>query len=233
MTGPEKPIEDERGLFGLVSKFELPPFGGAQQDFAVTRSSLKYFLSEYHSQAPITAALALEPRVPVDEIAAVRIDTQWFTYYEIGSEPEKWHPTTRETADHSLPWIIAAVLIDGSFSDEIFSAARLGDPRIHALTDKISVQENTDFTRVFPQEIHCRIEVATTRGERIVSAVKYPRGHVGNPMTDAEVETKFRPLAARTLAAKSLDALLELLWDIDRAAGVDALFAAMAGSRST
>src|SRR3972149_2371840 len=139
MTGPEKPVEDERGLWGLVGRFELAPFGDRSHRYAVTKSSLMYFLSEYHSQSPITAALELQSQVKVEDIAAVTIYTQWFTWYEIGSESEKWHPTTRETADHSLPYIIAAVLIDGSFSDEIFAEHRLGDPRIHALTDKIAV----------------------------------------------------------------------------------------------
>lgn len=200
MTGPEKPIEDERGLCGLVGDFKL---------------------------APITVALDLQPQVRVEDIAAVTIYTQWFTWYEIGSEPEKWHPTTRETADHSLPWIVAGVLIDGRFSDEIFSAARLGDARIHALTDKIAVKEEPEFTRVFPEMVHCRIEIETTAGERRIAAVEYPRGHFNNPMTDAEVETKFRALAARMLPEHRTATLLEAIWNLERAADLDPIFNAM------
>ena len=227
MTGPEKPIEDERGLWGLVGRFELGPFGGRSHRYAVTRSSLKYFLSEYHSQSPIAAALELQPQVKVEEIAAITIYTQWFTWYEIGSEPEKWHPTTRETADHSLPYIIAAVLIDGSFSDEIFAEHRLGDPRIHALTDRITVKEEPEFTRQFPDAIHCRIEIETTGGGRKIAAVVFPRGHVNNPMTDAEVDAKFRALATRVLPGGKTEAALQLLWRFDEAVHLDALFGAI------
>ncbi len=227
MTGPEKPIEDERGLFGLVGEFKLAPFGDMQHPYAVTRSSLKYFLSEYHSQSPITVALDLVRQVKVEDIAAVTIYTQWFTWYEIGSEPEKWHPTTRETADHSLPYIIAAVLIDGAFSDEIFAAHRLGDPRIHALTDKIAVKKEPEFTRQFPEAIHCRIEIETKSGERKIGAVEYPRGHFNNPMTDAEIETKFRALAARTLPANRIEILLDELWNLEHIANLDSIFNAM------
>lgn len=224
MTGPEKPLEDERGLSGLVGRFELAPFGDHQHPYAVTKSSLKYFLSEYHSQSPITAALELQPQVRVEDIAAITIYTQWFTWFEIGSEPEKWHPATRETADHSLPYIIAAVLIDGGFSDGIFAEQRLGDPRIHELTDKIMVKEEPEFTRQFPDAIHCRIEIETKNGERKVAAVQCPRGHVNNPMTDLEVDTKFRALAARVLPRGKSDAVLQLLWNFDEAANLDAVF---------
>ena len=224
MTGPEKPIEDERGLFGLTGPFELAPFGDQQHRYAVTKSSLKYFLSEYHSQSPITVALELAPRVEVEDIAAITIYTQWFTWYEIGSEPEKWHPATRETADHSLPYIIAAVLIDRAFSDEIFAAHRLRDPRIHALTDRIKVIEAPEFTRRFPESIDCRIEIEMQSGQREIAAVEYPRGHFNNPMTDAEVEHKFRALAARPLAAANVGILLRALWEVERAANLDAIF---------
>ena len=233
MTGPEKPVEDERGLWGLVGRFELAPFGDRSHRYAVTKSSLKYFLSEYHSQSPITAALELQSQVKVEDIAAVTIYTQWFTWYEIGSESEKWHPTTRETADHSLPYIIAAVLIDGSFSDEIFAEHRLRDPRIHALTDKIAVKEESEFTRRFPDAIHCRIEIETIGGGRKIAAVDYPRGHVNNPMTDAEVDAKFRALASRVLPGSKIETALQLLWKFDEAAHLDAIFGTMeSGARS-
>ena len=119
------------------------------------------------------------------------------------------------------------MLIDGRFSDELFSAARLGDARIHALTDKIAVKEEPEFTRVFPERVHCRIEIETTAGERRIAAVEYPRGHFNNPMTDAEVETKFRALAARMLPEHRAATLLEAIWNLERAADLDPIFNAM------
>lgn len=224
MTGPEKPVEDERGLIGLVGKFDLAPFGGKDRPHRITHSSLKYFLSEYHSQSPITTALMLQPQVRVEDIAKITVYTQHFTWFEIGSEPEKWHPDTRETADHSLPWILAGVFIDGRFSDELFSEERLRDPRIHALTDKIVVREEPEFTRVFPDMIHCRIEIETIRGERKVAAVEYPRGHFNNPMTDDEVNDKFRGVARRFLSDARSAEVLNLLWRLESAPGLDAVF---------
>jgi 2-methylcitrate dehydratase len=154
--------------------------------------------------------------VKPDEIEWVTIHTYWFAWHEIGSEPEKWHPSTRESADHSLPYIIAAVLIDGAFSDSIFSDERIRDPRVHAMADRISVKEDPEFTRRFSAAIPCRLEVRTKRGEVKTAAVEYPRGHYKNPMTDEEVETKFRVLAGRFLPATQVDGALKGLWKIDQ-----------------
>jgi 2-methylcitrate dehydratase len=224
MTGPENAIEGSHGLRELVSKFELGELAGPGGEFKIAQSNIKFFLSEYHSQAPITAALQLCREVRADEIEAVTIHTYWFAWHEIGSEREKWHPTTRESADHSLPYIISAVLIDGAFSDAIFSDERIRDPRVHALADRITVKEDPDFTRRFSAEIPCRLEVRTRRGETLTAAVDYPRGHFRNPMSDEEVETKFRALAGRCLPAAQVGSALKRLWTIDQEKEVGVVF---------
>ena len=220
MTGPDQAIEGSHGLRELLGKFELGPFAGDGRPFRVTESHLKFFLSEYHSQAPITAALELHRQVKADDIETVTIYTYWFTWSEIGSEPEKWHPTTREAADHSLPFIIAAVLIDGRFGDEIFSAGRLQDPRIHALINRISVKEDPELSRQFPRFVPCRIEAVTRSGERKVAAVEYPRGHVRNPMTDAEVSAKFFSLAGRMLPQEQMERAFGRLSSLEEAGNI-------------
>lgn len=226
MTGPANAIEGSHGLRELVGKFELGALTAAS-GFAVTRSNIKLFLSEYHSQAPISVALELAGKVRPDDIESVAIHTYWFAWSEIGSEPEKWHPTTRESADHSLPFIIAAVLIDGEFSDAIFSAERLLDPRVHAMADRIEVKEDTEFTARFPAFIPSRIEVRTRAGKVFTGSTDYPRGHVKNPMTDAEIGAKFTSLAGRFLDATQCEAVLGKAWKLEEAANVRGLLEAL------
>ena len=216
MTGPEGAIEGSHGLRELVGTFELGELAGPQGTFMLTQSNIKFFLSEYHSQAPITAALQLAKEVCVDEIELVTVHTYWFCWSEIGSGPEKWHPTTRESADHSLPFILAAVLTDGDFSDAIFSDERIRDPRLHALAGKIAVKEDLEFTRRFSTDIPCRLEVRLLSGEVKTAVVNHPRGHYRNPMTDAEIESKFRMLAGRKISTTQADAALRRLWKIDQ-----------------
>lgn len=226
MTGPQQAVEGSHGLRELVGSFELGDLAPPRGDFKICRSNLKYFLSEYHSQSPITAAIELARELHADEIEAVTIHTYWFARSEIGSEPEKWHPKTRESADHSLPFIIAAVLIDGGFSDEIFSEARIADPAVHALADRIAVVDDPALSASFPATVPCRIEIRTRGGQVKTASVEYPRGHVKNPMSDDEVSAKFRTLAARTLSPEQVEAALAFMWRLQsqRAAGVlDAL----------
>ena len=199
ITGPEKAIEGEHGLEKLSGKVTLAPFAGEGRPYRITESTMKCFLSEGPFAVADHRSTGTEPAGRARDIETVTVYTYWFAWDVIGREPEKWRPTTRETADHSLPYIIAAVLIDRAFSDEIFSDERLRDPRIRQLIDKIEVKEDPELTRRFPQFLPCRIEITTKSGERKVAQTDYPRGHYKNPMSDEEVNDKFRGLAQRAL----------------------------------
>lgn len=225
MTGPDRPFDGEHGWQELVGPFE--PATSAPAPFAILRADMKYLMSEYHAQGPIMAALQLRRDLDIADIAAVAIHTYTFAHKEIGSGKEKWRPTTRETADHSLPYIVAAVLVDGQFSDDIFAPARFSDPRILALIDRISVHEDPDLCRRFPQAFPCRVELATKDGKRRTAGVANPRGHHDDPMTDDEVSAKFRNLAARTLPTAQVERALSLLWRLDDGPSIGEAMAAL------
>jgi 2-methylcitrate dehydratase len=224
MTGPDKAIDGSDGLRELLGTFEIGEFGGMGRPFQLPRADFKYFLSEFHSQSPITAAIELRRQIAADDIEAVTVHTYHFTWSEIGSGPEKWHPTTRESADHSLPYILAAVLIDGRFSDDIFSESRIRDVRIHEMASRIAVKEDKEYSRQFPGKIPCRIEIRTKSGKELTAQVDYPRGHTSNPMTDEEVSAKFRMLAGRKLRKGQVEQALATMWAFDKADGLDVLF---------
>ena len=228
VTGPANAIDGSHGLRELAGRFDITPFGGDGEPYAITDSNLKCFLSEYHSQSPITLALKLSRQVPCAEIEAVNIHTYWFAWSEIGSEPEKWHPTTRESADHSLPFIIAATLIDGAFSDRIFSVERIADRAVHRLADRIAVHEDKEFSRMFPHSIPCRMEIVTKDGRRVSETIEFPRGHIKNPLTRQDVATKFESLAGRMLKPAQVVTALDALWRLDEAVNMDRLFKAVA-----
>ena len=227
MTGPEKPIEGAHGLENLVGKFKLPPFAGEGRAFRITEVSLKGFLACGATHSPITVALQLSRQINVEDIQMVTVYTYRSALELVASEPEKWRPTTRETADHSLPYIIAAVLIDREFSDAIYSEERLRDPRILQLIDRIEVKEDAEFNSRFPRRMPCRIEITTKNGERKVATTDYPSGHCKNPMTDNEVNAKFRGLAQRALPQQRVDHALDALWKLDTATNLDAIFEAV------
>jgi 2-methylcitrate dehydratase len=223
MTGPQRPVEGSLGLADLIGS-QGPLFAGGEQPFRILQADMKYFVTEFHSIAPIMMAVQLGDGHPIDDIEAIEIATYKFAYEEIGSGPEKWRPTTRETADHSMPYIVAAVLVNGCFSDAIFDPARFTDAAILRLADKIKITEDPELTRQVPHCFPCRMDMRIT-GARVKSAaMKYPRGHHDDPMSDEEVNAKFRQLALRKLPTERVERALDYIWAIDGSPAAGGIF---------
>ncbi len=218
MTGPTEAFEGRHGLWEQATgPFELDALGGHGRPFAIERTNFKFFAAEYHAQAPLALALGLRAKVKVEEIEAIDVQIYAMAYSEIGSEPAKWDPRTRETADHSLPYMLAVALEDGRITPASFEPHRYLDPRLRPLMNRIRVSENPEFTGRFPQELLSQIQVVTRSGQRLIERAEYPKGHARNPMTDADVEKKFRDLSSGVLASDQIDAALGALWRLEDA----------------
>src|SRR5215813_10740291 len=224
MTGPTAAFEGRHGLCEQVTgAFELGALGGAGRPFAIERTNLKLFAAEYHAQAPLAVALALRDTVRGDEIESIDVQIYAMAHSEIGSEPAKWDPRTRETADHSLPYMLAVALVDGRITPASFEPKRYLDPSLRPLMNRIRVAENPELTRRFPVELVSRIEVTTRSGQRFSERAEYPKGHSRNPMTDADVETKFRDLGEDILGKTQTAGVLETLWRLDEVLRIGAV----------
>ena len=225
MTGPEEPFEGRRGLWEQVGcSPHLGPLGGGASQFMVTQTGLKYFPSQIHTQAPIWMALALRQAVALDEIQSVTLETYRQAWSSAGSDPAKWDPQTRETADHSLPYLIAVALKDGEVTPHSFADERIGDPNLRPLMGKIAIVEKEEFTRQYPTAMASRMEVVTRSGRRLIESASHPKGHPRNPLSDGEVEEKFYRLAGEALLADSRHRLLEYLWHLERLPNLGQLF---------
>jgi 2-methylcitrate dehydratase len=235
MTGPDEPIEGRHGLWEQVTgEFRVHPFGG-DEPWIVSTTSLKFFAAESTSHGPLQLVLQMRDEIPLDQVAHMRIRTFWNCWHEIGSEPEKWAPDTRETADHSLPFILAACLVDSKISKFSFDAAHLADPRIRDLMAKISVDHEQAYTDAWPDAIKSSLDVTTTDSRAHYYEVLHPMGHPRNRGTAADVETKFlintEPLGSDR--AHDLVVRFRDLAGLDAAAIVDLLAepaAALAGA---
>ena len=224
MTGPDRPFEGALGLQSLVGGDGLGTLLAADQPFRILQADMKYYVTEYHSEAPIMMALQLRRELEVSDIEAIHISTYKFAYEEIGSGAVKWRPTTRETADHSMPYIVAAVLVDGRFSDAIFDSQRFTDQRILNLADKITIEEDSELTRQLPSRFPCRIDIRLKDGSTRSASMPYPRGHHDDPMSDEEVNAKFRDLAARQLTTERVERALDCLWHLDECPSIGEIF---------
>ena len=224
MTGPAPIFEGELGFMKLLTgPFELAPMGGENGPtddaaaFMLPRTYIKFWPAEYHSQSAIDAALQLRPEIgTIDQIERIDIHTFDAAVDIIGKDPEKWRPKTRETADHSLPYCTAVALLDGDVTMASFDADHLANPRLLDLTGKVRIHRDAELSARYPQGgIPNRLTIRLKDGRELVKEVDFPRGHAGNPMTDAEVEHKFRTLVQPKFGDRT-DELLAALWHIDQ-----------------
>jgi 2-methylcitrate dehydratase len=216
MSGPTAAFEGRHGVWDQVTgPLALGRLGGEGIAFGIERTNLKFFPSEYHSQAPLAMALELRGKVRVEDIEAINVQTYHTAYSEIGSEPEKWNPRTRETADHSLPYLLAVALVDGFLKVESFSPERMRDPALRQLMQRIRIEENPEFTRQYPSKLVTEIEVLPRGGGKLALSASYPKGHALNPLSDTEVDLKFMSLCEPLFDLAQREALLGALREID------------------
>ncbi|BDC17626.1 MmgE/PrpD family protein [Acidianus sp. HS-5] len=204
-TGPEKPFSGEKG-FRLITDLDYSQFEkmGTRK---ILQTSIKKYPVEYHAQALVEAILNLKYE---GEIKKIIVET-----YEAGksilADEEKWRPETKETADHSIPFITATTLLLGKMWLENYSL--IGDVKVNELMKKVEVVENPDYTKVYPKELPVKVVVITDK-ERFESEVRSPRGYYNNRMSDQEVEEK----ALRLGLSKEV---INKLWNFENENEVD------------
>jgi 2-methylcitrate dehydratase len=218
MTGPAPIFEGDLGFMKLLTRpFELAALGGEGQPFMMTQTYIKFWPAEYHSQSAIDAALQLRPEVgDVRNVTAIDIHSFDAAVDIIGKDPEKWRPKTRETADHSLPYCTAVALADGDVTLAQFAPQRFTDPALLELVAKVKVHRDAGLSARYPRGIPNRLTVTLADGRRLVREVEFPRGHAKNPMTDAEVEKKFRTLVEPRYGKERADRALSACWKLEQ-----------------
>ena len=230
ITGPSPVYEGAGGYFNTVTgrPFELPSMGGSGEPFKIAECSIKRFPLGQYSQTVAQAALDVREQVPggitPDAVAEVNIATLQTAVNIMAGDAEKWRPANRETADHSMPYTAAVALLYGGVESRHFDDEFLFDETLLDLVGKVNVSVSEEANRRVPEAMLCDLEVVTSGGERYSSQVAYHKGHYRNPLTDAEVEEKFRSLAAEHLTPARTDELLAHLWHIDEAPDLTGLF---------
>jgi 2-methylcitrate dehydratase len=243
MTGPAQAFEGEMGyvrqlLGGDLDADALGPLGRLEPPSAILGTYIKRWPVEYHAQSAVDAALDVRAELarrgePVgeepDRIAEIRIDTFDASYQIIAGDPEKSDPRTRETADHSLRYIVVAALLDGDVTPATFEERRFRDPiALSLLRDAVTVREDAALTRGYPAGIPNRVTVRTVGGVEATSEVTHPLGHARRPMRDDDVVAKFRANVA-AWTAERIDRTRRLVEAVPLAPNLDALVEALEG----
>lgn len=232
MTGPSPIFEGKMGFFSQVSgpfTLDVNAFGNPQNgDYAILRSLTKSFPTNGELHTAVWAALELRPRISdLDAISAIHIQTTEFNCRVLADE-EKFHPKTRETADHSLPFNVARALIDGDITTDTYSDAMIADATAAALMSMTKVSEDPALTAMFPRHLPNRVTITLASGETISSEVISGPGSLENPMTDKDFEQKFARMAKPHITESARDRILAFTAQLEHQRDYGELFENMA-----
>jgi len=229
-TGPEHVIDGKEGLthvFKPVWKLDLLT-DRLGESWRITQCGMKAFPTEALTHTPISAVLDLVKSNDLhpDQVAKVQIRSL-ARAADILSDPSKYDPRSKETADHSLPYVIAAALVDRLVTPTQFTMEKIMDPAIRAQLQKVEVIADPEIERVFPALQRVIVHIDTRDGRSFNKQLDYPRGDPRNPLTDQEVEEKFSALAEGVLTDRAQKRVKDAIWNLERVGSVSELMSLM------
>jgi 2-methylcitrate dehydratase len=227
MTGPDQAFEGKAGFLNSTGiRFEITPFADSADAYRIMRARLKAFPSGYFSQSAIEAILSLRPQIPdLDDVKEIRLQTFPAGYEVMGSGEANWQPETRESADHSLPFVMAVALMEGNLEIRHYDQMYYKRPDVRALMQKIKVRIGEEPVAAWPDLPLNIVDVEMKSGKVLSTRVAYHLGHFKRFMTGEQQERKFRPLAEPLLPAKQINDLLACLRRLDEVEQISELIA--------
>lgn len=214
-TGTEAVFDGKEGLMDVFGpQWAVEKLvGGLGEKYKILECSMKAFPTEALTHTHITAVLkaVTKNNITHDQIDLVTVTTI-ARACDILFDPHKYRPESRETADHSLPYCIAAALVDHKITTQSFSDEKLKDPRIWEVIDKIKGEASVDFEKMFPAKQPSRVVVKTTDGREFTEYLEYPKGDPREPMTMEDLENKFQALSAKLLSSEAQRRIKEMIF---------------------
>ncbi len=177
--------------------------GGLGESYRILNCSMKAFPTEALTHTHLTATLKLvkENNIQPEDIEEVIITTI-ARACDILFDPHKYEPDSRETADHSLPYCIAAAIVDRQVTVNSFSDEKLHDKRIREVIHKIKGEASIEFEKMFPAKQPSKVVIRTKDGKAVSQYLEYPKGDPREPMTDEEIAVKFNALSSAVLSSE-------------------------------
>ena len=227
MTAPSAPFDGRHGIVELLRGKQGPLNLERFDSWKLLKTCLKFFPVNYNSQLGVWAAFELRKQVSPDQLEKITLHTSAFLKHESGSEPAKWDPQTRETADHSLPYIFSRALLDGTVDVSSFEPAKFLEPGIRPLMNKVAVEFSPEIEAGWPDVIELKLDAVDRSGKKYYVHTDYPRGHDLNPMGREEIAEKFKSLAAPVLGQDRAASAFELAWRVGEMDSIDPILKAL------
>jgi 2-methylcitrate dehydratase len=219
ITGPLEVFEGEKGFMDAVAGY-FEVHWETEDLERVTRTIVKKFNAEIHSQSVLEALLELRRRERLDttEIARVEIDVFDVAYRIIGGgeEGNKAVVRSKEEADHSLPYLVAVALLDGEVMPEQFQAARIRRDDVQSLLRRVVVRPDASFSRRFPAEMPCRVRVTLHDGQVLTADIADYPGFLTRGRTWEAAREKLERLGASYTTPSLRDRIAATVADLER-----------------
>jgi len=229
-SGPEHVIDGKEGLTHVFKpewKLDLLT-EGLGDSWRITQCGMKAFPTEALTHTPISAVLDLVKTNDLSPEQVEKIQIRSLARAaDILSDPSKYDPHTKETADHSLPYVIAAALVERQVTPVQFTMEKILDPAIREQLRKVEVVADPEIEKVFPALQRVIVNIHTTDGRTLTKQLDYPKGDPRNPLTDQEIEEKFAALSDRVLSKSARKRVTDAIWSLERVSSVSELMALM------
>jgi 2-methylcitrate dehydratase len=217
-TGPEHVIDGKEGLVHCLGpEWKLGVLtDGLGESWRITKCGMKAFPTEALTHTPISAVLQLmqEHGLNHEQVEKVHIRSL-ARAADILADPSKYDPRSKETADHSLPYVIAAALAEGQVTPAQFTDEKIMDPVIRAQLNKVEVVADPEIEKVFPELQRVIVTVHTAAGEAYEKQLDYPLGDPRNPLSDADIEKKFDALTEPVISEGGRRRIKDAIWKLE------------------
>jgi 2-methylcitrate dehydratase len=218
ITGPLEVFEGNKGFMEAISgRFEVN-WSREKLDL-VDRTILKKYNAEVHSQSAIDCMLHLRAAgLGAEDVASaeVRIFDVAFNIIGGGEEGEKKHVSTKEEADHSLPYILAVALLDGKVGPPQYTSERINSEDVQSLLRKITIVPDPDFSAQFPHKMPCEITVKTKDQKTAKEKTLDYEGFYTRPMSWKTASDKFTALATPRVTPDLQKSIVESLSNLEK-----------------
>jgi 2-methylcitrate dehydratase len=218
ITGPEEVFEGNKGFKdSIAGPFEID---WSQENLErVRRSIIKKHNAEIHSQSALDAAQDIRSRAGFDpaRVQSVQLRTFDVAYSIIGGgeEGDKRTVRTKEEADHSLPWMLAVVLLDGELNPAQYAADRIVASDVQSLMSKVRILPDDAFSARFPDEMPADLQVTLTDGTVFRSEQSSYEGFHDRPLSWDGARRKFDALATPFTTAELREEIATIVADLE------------------
>jgi len=167
-----------------------------------------------HTHGSIQATLELmeERKIHPEEVTGVEVST-----YAIGALAVGKGVTGERTfvaAQFSIPYVVAACLLDGELGPRQLTEKRISDPRLLELAGKVNVQMDETLNQAYPEKTSSRVEIVLKEGEKLMKQVDIPKGDPRDPMEEGDISDKLKRFAGDRDAGKT-ERIIDLVLHIE------------------